>query len=92
MNKKSCCSDELKKKFITHLNRIEGQVRGIKAMIERDDYCDDILNQIAAVQSSMSSVGKNVLENHMRTCIVMRLGKNDQTVVDEFVKTVSRLK
>ena len=91
MNSKTCCSDELKKKFITHLSRIEGQVRGIKGMIERDDYCDAILNQIAAIQSSMSSVAKHLLENHMRTCVIERLRENDETVVDEFVKTVSRL-
>lgn len=92
MSRKTCCSEELKKKFIAHLNRIEGQVRGVKAMIERDDYCDAVLTQIAAIQASMSSVGKSVLENHMRTCVTERLLENDETVVDEFIKTIRRLR
>ncbi len=49
------------------LNRIEGQVRDIKGMIEKDVYCDDVLNQIAAVQSAMKSVGRLLLESHMKS-------------------------
>ena len=75
----------------SRLNRIEGQVKGIKAMIARGDYCDDILTQIAAAQSAMSSVAKILLESHMRTCVTQRLKDGDDTVVDELIKTVGRL-
>ena len=75
----------------SRLNRIEGQVKGIKSMIERGDYCDDILTQIAAAQSAMSSVAKILLESHMRTCVTQRLQNGDNTVVDELIKTVGRL-
>jgi DNA-binding FrmR family transcriptional regulator len=75
----------------TRLNRIEGQVKGIKAMIERGDYCDDVLTQIAAAQSAMSAVAKILLESHMRTCVSRRLKEGDDTVVDELIKTVGRL-
>ncbi|MCL1786464.1 MAG: metal-sensitive transcriptional regulator [Defluviitaleaceae bacterium] len=75
----------------TRLNRIEGQVKGIKAMIERGDYCEDVLTQIAAAQSAMSAVAKILLESHMRTCVSRRLKDGDDTVVDELIKTVGRL-
>ena len=75
----------------TRLNRIEGQVKGIKAMIERGDYCEDVLTQIAAAQSAMSAVAKILLESHMRTCVTRRLKDGDDTVVDELIKTVGRL-
>lgn len=73
------------------LNRIEGQVKGIKAMIDRGVYCDDVLTQIAAVQSAMSSVAKILLGSHMRSCVSQRLKDGDDSVVDEFIKTVGRL-
>ena len=79
------------KNLTTRLNRIEGQVKGIKAMIERGDYCDDILTQIAAAQSAMSAVAKILLESHMRTCVSRRLKNGDDMVVDELIKTVGRL-
>ncbi|MFA9376491.1 MAG: metal-sensitive transcriptional regulator [Lachnotalea sp.] len=77
--------------LVSRLNRIEGQVRGIKGMIEKGVYCDDVLTQIAAVQSAMSSVSKLLLESHMRTCVIEKLKAGDQDVVDEFVKTIGRL-
>jgi len=75
----------------TRLNRIEGQVKGIKSMIDRGVYCDDILTQIAAAQSAMSSVAKILLESHMRTCVIHKLKSGDDAVVDELIKTVGRL-
>src|SRR3546814_3449380 len=59
-----------KANLTSRLNRIEGQVRGIKGLIEKDVYCDDILNQIASVQSALSGVGKLLLEEHMKSCVV----------------------
>ena len=79
------------KDLTTRLNRIEGQVKGVKSMIERGVYCDDILTQIAAIQSAMSSVAKLLLEGHMRACVAKRLTDGDDTVIDELIKTVGRL-
>jgi len=83
--------DDVTKNLTTRLNRVEGQVKGIKSMIDRGVYCDDVLTQIAAVQSAMSSVAKILLESHMRACVAQRLQNGDDTVVDELVKTVGRL-
>jgi DNA-binding FrmR family transcriptional regulator len=84
-------SQKMKLSLTTRLNRIEGQVRGIKGMIERDSYCDDILNQIFAVQSAMKSVGILLLENHMKGCIVKRIKEGELDVVDELLLTVEKL-
>jgi len=83
--------DNITKNLTTRLNRIEGQVKGIKSMIDRGVYCDDILTQISAAQSAMSSVAKILLESHMRTCVAQKLQNGDDTVVDELIKTVGRL-
>ena len=83
--------DKLTKDLANRLNRIEGQVKGVKAMIEKDVYCDDVLTQIAAIQSAMSSVAKILLESHMRSCVAQRLKDGDDEVIGEFVKTVGRL-
>ncbi|MCL2610779.1 MAG: metal-sensitive transcriptional regulator [Defluviitaleaceae bacterium] len=82
---------KIKKDLIGRLNRVEGQVRGIKSMIEKDVYCDDVLTQIAAVQSAMSSVGKILLESHMRSCVANRMKNGDEEIIEEFIKTVARL-
>lgn len=82
---------KMKDSLIARLNRIEGQIRGIKGMIEKDIYCDDVLNQIAAVQSAMSGVGKLLLENHMKSCIVGRIQAGETEVVDELLYTIEKL-
>jgi DNA-binding FrmR family transcriptional regulator len=82
---------KMKDSLIARLNRIEGQVRGIKGMIEKDIYCDDVLNQIAAVQSAMSGVGKLLLENHMKSCIVGRIQTGETEVIDELLCTIEKL-
>lgn len=92
-----CCEritvrdDKLKAGLISRLNRIEGQVRGIKGMIEKDIYCDDVLNQIAAVQSAMNSVGKLILENHIKGCLVKKIRNGEDEVVDELLVTIGKL-
>ena len=65
----------------TRLNRIEGQVRGIKAMIERDEYCDDILTQISSVKSAIDGVAKLLLESHVQTCIAPKLARGDNKYI-----------
>lgn len=90
-HRKSHHSDKEKRNLITRLNRIEGQIRGIKGMIEKDTYCDDVLNQIAAVQSALNSVGRLLLEYHMRSCVVERLEQGESEVIDELLVTIKKL-
>lgn len=89
--RKSHHSDKLKRDLVTRLNRIEGQVRGIKGMIDRDVYCDDVLNQIAAIQSALHSVGRLLLENHMKSCVKERILEGDDEVIDEVMTTIRKL-
>jgi DNA-binding FrmR family transcriptional regulator len=84
-------SAKVKDNLISRLNRIEGQIRGVKGMIEKDTYCDDVLNQIAAVQSALNGVGKLLLEGHMKSCVVERLEQGDKEVIDELLKTMGKL-
>ncbi|MGI6586064.1 MAG: metal-sensitive transcriptional regulator [Lutisporaceae bacterium] len=84
-------TEKEKKNIISRLNRIEGQVRGIKGMIEKDVYCDDILNQISSVNSAMNSVGKLILKNHMKSCIVKRIQAGEPDVVDELLYTIEKM-
>lgn len=83
--------DKLKAGLITRLNRAEGQIRGIKGMVERDVYCNDILNQIAAVQAALDSVSKLVLENHIRGCLVEKIQAGDDKIVDELLVTIGKM-
>jgi CsoR family transcriptional regulator, copper-sensing transcriptional repressor len=97
----ACCTEEegrrshhspkVKDNLVSRLNRIEGQIRGVKGMIEKDTYCDDVLNQIAAIQSALNSVGRILLEGHMRSCVVERLEQGDEEVIEELLKTMSKL-
>lgn len=89
--RKSHHSEEMKKSLTHRLNRIEGQVRGVRAMIERDTYCDDVLHQIASIESALHSVGKLLLDGHMRSCVVERLQQGDESVVDELLITFNKL-
>lgn len=89
--RKSHHSDTVKKNLMNRLNRIEGQVRGVKNMIEKDTYCDDVLNQISSIQSSLNSVGKLLLEHHMKSCVIERFQEGDQEVIDELLTTMHKL-
>lgn len=84
-------SAKTKDNLISRLNRIEGQVRGIKGMIGKDTYCDDVLNQIASVQSALNSVGKLLLEHHLKSCVVDRIHEGDNAVLDELMTTMGKL-
>lgn len=90
-DRKSHHSDKVKNNLTTRLNRIEGQIRGIKGMVEKDVYCDDILNQIAAVQSALNAVGRLLLEGHMKSCVIERIQEGDHEVIDELLKTMNKL-
>jgi DNA-binding FrmR family transcriptional regulator len=90
-DRKSHHSDKMKSNLVTRLNRIEGQIRGVKGLIEKDTYCDDVLNQIAAIQSALNGVGKLLLEGHMKSCVVERIQSGDQAVIEELLITVNKL-
>jgi DNA-binding FrmR family transcriptional regulator len=90
-SRKSHHSDAVKKNLVTRLNRVEGQIRGIKGLIEKDTYCDDVITQIAATQAALNSVGKILLEGHLKGCVVDRINEGDMEVLDEFVITIQKL-
>lgn len=89
--RKSNHSDKVKNNLVTRLNRIEGQIRGIKGLIERDTYCDDVITQISATQSALNSVAKILLEGHLKGCVVNRLNEGDMEVLDEVLITIQKL-
>ncbi|OIK13409.1 CsoR family transcriptional regulator [Bacillus sp. MUM 116] len=89
--RKSHHSDKVKRNLVTRLNRIEGQIRGIKGLIEKDTYCDDVITQIAATQSALYSVAKILLEGHLKTCVLERINEGDTEVLDEVLLTIERL-
>ena len=83
--KKTYRSDEDKKSLTSRLNRIEGQIRGITAMIQNDRYCDEILIQLSAVDKSIKSLANLLLDKHMKSCVKDNLLKGNDTVLDEIV-------
>ncbi|MBS4200346.1 metal-sensitive transcriptional regulator [Bacillus sp. FJAT-49732] len=89
--RKSHHSEEVKKNLVTRLNRVEGQIRGIKRLIENDTYCDDVITQISATQAALNSVAKILLEGHMKNCVVERIQEGDTDVLDEFLITIQKL-
>lgn len=99
LSEETCCtserkshhSEKTKHNLISRLNRIEGQIRGVKGLIEKDTYCDDVLNQISAIQSALNSVGKILLEGHMRSCVIERLQEGDTEVINELLTTMKKL-
>lgn len=83
--------DKLKSDLLARMKRVEGQVKGITRMIEEDVYCDDVLHQISAIRAALDAVGKQVLENHLRGCLVERIQAGEPEVVDELMVTVRTL-
>jgi DNA-binding FrmR family transcriptional regulator len=84
-------SARLKADLVGRLSKIEGQVRGIKRMIEDDVYCDDILNQITAVSSALSSARNLLLENHIKSCVRESIERKEYEIVDELMRTLKRM-
>ena len=100
MEKEKCChcsqrkkerSPEEYKKLIHRLNRIEGQIRGIKGMVENDAYCPDILIQSAAVNAAINVFYKELLANHIRTCVADDIRNGKDEAIDELVVTLQKL-
>lgn len=90
-NKKKERTQEEYKSLINRLNRIEGQIRGIKGMVENDAYCTDILIQVSAVNSALNSFNKKLLENHIKTCVTDDIINGKTETVDELVEVLQKL-
>lgn len=89
--KKRHRSDEELKKLTNRLSRIEGQVRGLREMLQRDAYCVDILVQVSAVSAALNSFSKELLSEHIRTCVADGIRQGDDQVIDELVTTLQKL-
>ena len=98
-NKESCphCAktkqrgDRELKSLINRLKRIEGQVRGIRGMVEKDAYCTDILVQAAAVSAAINAFNKELLSSHIKSCVAENIRQGNDDVIDELVVTLQRL-
>ena len=92
-----CCmktnerSDKEYKDLINRLSRIEGQIRGVKGMLEKNAYCTDILMQVAAVNAALNSFNKVLLANHIKTCVTEDIKAGKEETVDELVTTLQKL-
>ena len=96
--KECCCSHKTKertekeyKDLINRLSRIEGQVRGIRKMVESDCYCPDILVQVSAVNAELNSFNKVLLANHIRTCVADDIREGNDETIDELVTVLQKL-
>jgi len=88
--KKTMRPEELKRSIAGRLARIEGQVRGVKRMIEEDAYCDDVMAQIAAARGALAKASIVVLEHHMKHCLIDRVRAGDDAIVDELIDSIAR--
>ena len=95
---KPCCCHKKKersekeyKDLIHRLNRIEGQIRGIKGMVEKDCYCPDIITQVAAANAALNSFNKVLLAQHIRTCVADGIRNGEDDKVDELVTMLQKL-
>ena len=100
MDRSECCrcsqrkkerSPEEYKKLINRLSRIEGQIRGIRSMVENGAYCPDILVQSAAANAALNAFNKELLASHIRTCVVEDIRGGKDEVIDELVATLQKL-
>lgn len=79
------------KALMNRLNRIEGQIRGIKGMLEDGIYCTDILVQSQAAVAALNAFNKELLSNHIHTCVVDKIKQGDDEVIDELMSTLHKL-
>ncbi len=98
MEEKKCCCSKTKqrsteetKKLMNRLNRIEGQVRGLKKMVEDNAYCTDILIQVSAVTAALNGFNKELLADHIRTCVSDDIRNGKDETIDELVLTLQKL-
>ena len=93
-----CCEHRPKQRsqeeytaLIHRLSRIEGQVRGVRKMVETDAYCTDILTQVSAIQAALNAFNRELLSNHLRSCVAEDLRNGKDETIDEFVQTLQKL-
>lgn len=100
MGEENCCGCSVKHKersvkeerdLLNRLNRVEGQIRGLKSMVEDGRYCVDILTQVTAAQAALNSFNKVLLSNHIKTCVAEEMEKGNTEVVDELCRTIQKL-
>lgn len=97
MEHENCCiktkvrSQDEYKDLITRLSRIEGQIRGIRGMVERSAYCTDILTQVSAASAALNSFTKVLLANHIKTCVAQDIRDGKDETIDELVATLQKL-
>lgn len=94
----SCCHHKTKersekeyKSLIHRLNRIEGQIRGIRGMVEKNIYCTDILIQVAAVNAALNAFNKELLANHIKSCVASDMREGKEETIDELVTILQRI-
>ncbi len=90
-DKKSVRSEEERTRLIHRLNRIEGQIRGIRGMVENDAYCVDILTQSAAVSAAVNGFNKQLLSNHIKGCVTRDIRDGNEDVVEELLDIIQKL-
>jgi len=98
-SEKECCgchrikerTDEEYKSLIHRLNRIEGQIRGIRGMVEKSAYCTDILVQVAAANAALSAFSRELLANHIRTCVSADIREGRMETAEELIETLQKL-
>ncbi|MCI5882992.1 MAG: metal-sensing transcriptional repressor [Eubacterium sp.] len=97
MSEKKCChqkkyrSEEEKKKLIHRLNRIEGQIRGLRGMLEEDTYCMDILMQSSAASAALTAFNRELLCSHIESCVVDGIRQGDNEKVDELLSIIQKM-
>lgn len=82
---------EEKRKLLNRLKRAKGQLEGIIRMVEEDKYCPDILIQTSAVSSALNSFNKDLLNNHIKTCVLNDIKNGNEEVIEELLKTLQKL-
>ena len=94
----ACCGERRKmrseaeiKRLTNRLNRIEGQVRGIKGMIERNAYCPDIMIQVSAINAALNAFNRELLATHIRTCVAEGIRQGDDEKIDELITMLPKL-
>ena len=94
----NCCCHKTKKRteeeyrsLIHRLNRIEGQVRGIRKMVESDSYCTDILVQVSAISAALNAFNRELLSGHIRSCVAQDIREGKEETVEELVATLQKL-
>lgn len=84
-------SEEEYKRLVNRLNRVEGQIRGIRGMVERSAYCPDILAQVAAANAALNAFAKELLSEHIRTCVTQDIREGRDETVEELLCTLQKL-